>query len=280
MIPRLDKANKADLNYRLRTLQGNNRLIIREPEPNPSKSCLNCRGAGKIWVQEISKLYDSPADYGSSTYHNNQWWRVVENIIYPCPICASDDRQYKYQYLWEMSGLDDHHKDWKVNYIKDKPGKERAYQAAISVLAESPRPTGFLLLYGSYGVGKSGVLRAMTAQLVAAGVEAHYTRAADILAKFRSSYNQGQSLTEQEISDLYAGYLFLAIDEVDVAADTPWAQSILRMIIDRRYELRQTRATMFGSNVETPNELWPYLKSRLDDGQSIFMGGGSLRGVK
>ncbi len=180
--------------------------------------------------------------------------------------------------MLKSSGVPDHEWGWDIHYIKSKPGKEIAYKSACEILAQSPMPTGFHLLYGDYGMGKSGLMKSLVVSLVKAGVPAIYVSAADILIQIKSTYNNKAPETEIDILSNYIDIRFLAIDEVDIIGNTDWSLTTLRTLVDKRYEGRPINCTMLGTN-RPPDQLWPYLASRCEDGYRIPIGGESLRGA-
>ena len=75
----------------------------------------------------------------------------------------------------------------------------------------------------------------------------------------------------------YLGYKILVIDEIDVVQDTQYSLTTLRNILDARYVDRMSKFTLMITNSQ--ENFWPYLFSRLDDGQIVQMSGRSLRGM-
>lgn len=182
--------------------------------------------------------------------------------------------------LWQHSGLLIAERAWRLSFIEDRPGKVWAYKAARAIL-DDDRPSGWLILYGPYGVGKSGVLKAAVAELIDRGVKACYRRAEDILAEARATFDdddQGQE-SALGVRDKYAKIPLLAIDEVDRVSMTDWARSFLFTLLDERYNRRDQVATLLATNAKIGDmgPEWGYLESRMADGMVVAMAGDSLR---
>lgn len=255
--------------------QGKKLLWLTPSAPTRCK-CANCADMRTLQMQICKGGYQSPPTTKSAiTYDSGLWYIVEETIVCACPVCC--DRETLMQSYLHGSGIPEHEWNWTIDYIAGQQGKVSAHKAAVDLLALTPSPTGLYLFWGSYGQGKSGLIKALVVQFCKAAVVAHYVRAADILSELRSSFRDGCEYTEQDIAKLYDTYPVLAVDEVSEIADTPYALSALRTILDKRYENRQRFCTLLASN-ENPDDLWPYLASRCEDGQRIRLAGESLRG--
>ena len=265
---RLAIAEKQDAGYFVRLVQ---------PEIHPYHKCFYCHDLRAIHFQACKPSGATPpSDTNKPIFcWENQWYVVHDTFSFVCPHCV-DTSHYR-MFLWDDSGLEMHHREWKIDFIKDREGKKQAYQAALMIEMEAS-PTGFFLFYGKHGTGKSGVLRSLVAHCIYHDIPARYVRAADLLSELRSTYND-QSQSEQSLLDRYHHYRLLAIDELDVISNTPWAESQLRNLIDKRYENRMFQATLMATNA-LPDEIWPYLSSRCEDGVRILVSGESLRGGK
>ena len=147
------------------------------------------------------------------------------------------------------------------------------------------RPVGWLSLHGSYGMGKTGVMKSIVAACIKRSIKTRYVLASQLLSELRTSYqdngfNEDVPNTESEIIKMYQRVQVLAIDEVDRVSDTDWSQSMLLNILNGRYDRRDTVATIIATN-RAPGQLPPafhYLASRMKDGEMVMIGGTDLRG--
>ena len=274
-LPTLDPSAAADL----RAALAGARTVFFKSLPQVPSACPNCSGVGYHWFQFAkSGPYQSPPPKDILTCNANGWY-VVESRFYPCPVCS--DRKRMIDYLWDRSGLEICEREWRLDYIEGMPGKETALQSARDLLTLIPRPVGWHTYYGDYGVGKSGLLKSLVAACVRTNLSAHYTRAEDILAKIRSSFDDN-STSESAILAAYRDFPLLAIDEIDRTSTTGWARSTLLTLLDARYNRRALQATLLASNT-SPQNLHPslaYLSSRMKDGSRILIAGEDLRGYR
>lgn len=268
----IDRQLPPDALAAIRSAHG--RVFLAEVEPVVG-GCQNCGGTGTLWLQFET---NERGDNVSLTFVPERTFVVSKT--YPCPICAAHDREVQREYAWGHSGLDINERTWRVDFIADMDGKENAYRAALDLLAQTPAPAGMLTVFGDYGRGKTGLLKALTAQFVLADVSARYVRAADLLGEIRSTYGDESKTTEEQIITRIGSLHFLAVDEVDRIPSTDWAMSTMMRVLDTRYARRHRCATAIATN-QRPDALpeqWGYLQSRLTDGVRVPVGGADLRG--
>ena len=116
-----------------------------------------------------------------------------------------------------------------------------------------------LLIYGSYGVGKSHLCVALQKELMKKGVTCIFVFLPDLLDMFTDTYNKNSELTEGEIMRALKSVDLLVID--DVAAEGTLSQFALRKqasIVNGR----QGAHTIFTSNFG-PDELFDVLGERI-----------------
>jgi DNA replication protein DnaC len=246
----------------------------------PFTGCANCGGAGRLFFHILD-------DAGASarTFVNGEW-RKSSLKSFPCPICNTEGHQQSVKARLANSGLEQGEFGYSIDYIADMAGKQHAVKVARGIVSELPTPKGFYLLYGEYGVGKSGTLKSIVAAACHAGVGARYVTAEDILTEIRDTFSDKSDATEKVLVERYAHFPLLAIDElgVDRMSNTQWALSKLFAVIDKRYGRRDRLCTITASN-NTPDQLrdnssWAYFENRTRDGIRVPVGGDSLRGKK
>lgn len=208
-----------------------------------------------------------------------------EYIQAACPVCDPELESDRVNQLLCHSGLQPDEYGWTVDFLADLAGQARAVAVARQMIASAPQPQGWVSLFGPYGVGKSGLMKATVAALCRTGVPALYRRADDILSEAKAIFSEdpaAQDASERAIKTRYGRYPFLAIDEVDRIADTAWSRAFIFSILDERYNARKKQATMIATNV-MPGQLavhFGYLEDRMKDGQRIVLAGSSLRGKR
>lgn len=202
-----------------------------------------------------------------------------EQELFHRPLRDDELRPSQYQAdsgRWERSGLEPAERNWSLEYLRGKAGKETALAQAQAVLA-SP-PVGWVVVAGKYGAGKSGILKSIVAGFIRLGVPARYINAARILTEVRSTYGT-DGTTEAQVLDRYGQVRVLAIDEFDIIPDTGWAFTETRLLLDTRYNKRADHLTLIATNAD-PDKLpdaWGFMSSRMLDGERIRIGGADLR---
>lgn len=116
-----------------------------------------------------------------------------------------------------------------------------------------------LLIYGSYGVGKSHLCVALQKELMKKGITCIFVFLPDLLDMFTDTYNKNSEMTEGEIMKALKSVDLLVID--DVAAEGTLSQFALRKqasIVNGR----QGSHTIFTSNFG-PDQLFDLLGERI-----------------
>lgn len=240
-------------------------------------ACDNCGGSGLVYVDWIQTGPRQTVEGGPFPWEF--WdgaWYSYQRKAYACPQCQAGAAVRD---MWGDTGLLEAERGYDVAFIAKMTGKTQAAKAAEKVMAMKRRPVGWLTLFGPPGVGKSGVLKALTAHFARLGLRAHYTRAEDILARIRQTYGDDTTVSEEQIKDLYKRYHFLAIDEVDRTSSTEWARATLMMVLDERHRRREEVFTALATN-KAPKDLpgdFEYLASRIQQGFLAPMAGADLR---
>lgn len=242
-----------------------NKLTFCNEEDELAHICRNCFGLGTL------------------TFRTSSHCKQYEYIQCACPICDPEHEAEMVAHFLSQSGLQPNEYSWTVDYLSGSDGKTRAMAAANQLVASAPCPIGWISLYGNYGVGKSGLMKATVAALCQAGVPAIYRRADDILSEAKAIFSDDKAAldaSERGIKARYGRYQFLAIDEVDRISSTSWSMAFIFSILDERYNARHKRATMIATNA-MPGQLgmdFGYLEDRMKDGERIIIAGPSLRG--
>lgn len=261
---------------KLQTQQGFGCHPIESPE-TPHASCKLCQDCGTILLNFTpqSHGYSETLSIVQVPFSGYLIGPGLKSL--PCPRC---NLNAFLELLWFESGLDLNERLLKPDYIAGMPGKDHVSRRTFDFLSRMPFLTGLLILFGPYGVGKTGQLKSIVASCIQAGVPALYTTAGRLLSRIQSTYNSQSSETEEQIIRKINGYQLLALDEVDKISNTEWSRSKLFEIIDMRYTRRFQIATLLAMNLDPLNmgAEWGYFESRIKDGERIPVGGCDLRG--
>lgn len=250
--------------------------VIRETVPG---RCGNCGGSEtQVLTVTLSGPYQSPSAVKRAEWRDGSWYEV-ERKTFPCPVCSQrpDDLA---SLLLNRSRLQVNEFSWRVDWAIADPAKVDAIRAAQELISTMPRATGLLTYFGSYGVGKTGLLKSLVAAACRYGLTARYYRMSDLLQTIRDGFDNSNRDESRVLSELSRVQL-LAIDEVDRINRTEWSVTTACNIIDDRYEQRWFKATVMASNSDEPDSMPPefaHIADRIKDGIIRSIGGSSLRG--
>jgi len=120
---------------------------------------------------------------------------------------------------------------------------------AVRTYAEKPWPQGWLLLYGTYGCGKTHLAAAAVNHRIAVlERSAMFVVVPDFLDYLRATFNpssdSGADGYFQRVKDIE----FLALDDLGAENTTPWVNETLFQLINYRYN--NELPTAFTSNAE------------------------------
>jgi DNA replication protein DnaC len=134
-----------------------------------------------------------------------------------------------------------------------------AYDAARSFAAQ---PHGWLLLTGSFGVGKTHLAAAIGNEVTSRGGKPIFVLVPDLLDHLRSSFSPNSDEPFDELFERMKDSQLLILDDLGAESATEWAREKLFQLLNHRYLRRLP--TVITSN--RPSEVFePRLRSRLMD---------------
>ena len=120
-----------------------------------------------------------------------------------------------------------------------------------------------LLLYGSYGCGKTHLLEAISLELWAMGVLAPIVTFPDLISRLKNTFDTKNPQLFEEILKYHCSQPYLLIDDVGAAGSfTPWSIAQLERIILARY--RANLFTVFTTNLDL-KDIPQFIVSRFSD---------------
>jgi len=133
----------------------------------------------------------------------------------------------------------------------------RAYDTARSF---ANNPQGWLLLTGSFGVGKTHLAAAIANEVASLGGQPLFILVPDLLDHLRSSFSPTSEEPFDELFERLKDTPLLILDDLGAESPTPWAQEKLFQLLNHRYLRRLP--TVITSN--RPSEVFEArLRSRL-----------------
>lgn len=138
---------------------------------------------------------------------------------------------------------------------------------------------GWLYLHGSYGTGKTTLLKTMVAEAIGRRKEASYIRMTDMVESLREAYDAENPHEElRNRVGYYADMPILCVDELDRVKSTDFVSEKQFAVFDRRYSRaieEKKGVTVFASN-NPPDMLDGYLQDRVNDSRFSIV---ELRGL-
>lgn len=204
----------------LRRILPSDLLIVRNasvpaPAPPPAPAapaCPECGGAG--WYKQAVPL-GHPA-FG---------------VLFPCACKRAAMERRRFEALLARSGLGQYQDKTFATFDPSAPGVRAALATASRY---APALTGWLVLLGSYGVGKTHLAAAIAHAALARGVAVYFAVVPDLLDQLRATFDDASDVS---FADLFAQMRhvdLLVLDDLGIESATAWAREKLFQIIDFR----------------------------------------------
>ncbi len=235
--------------------------IPKDPSPNtstatePAPVCPHCGGAGYL-------RYDVPIGHEKF------------GKLEPCVCQTQRIIQQKRARLFELSNLDHlSHLTFQNFNLTGNPQRETytpqelqsLETAQTAALMFAQQRTGWLLLQGAYGCGKTHLAAAIANHAVEQGVPTLFITVPDLLDFLRFAYDDPQTTFEMRFDEVRNVHL-LILDDFGTQNATAWAQEKLFQIINYRYINKLP--TVITTNLIL-DEIEPRIRSRLQDQQFV-----------
>lgn len=119
------------------------------------------------------------------------------------------------------------------------PTKQRNLKGAFDVcLAYAQEPTGWLVLKGGYGCGKTHLAAAIANYCLDRGRPVLFINTPDLLDHLRAAYSPNADSTYDERFEQVRNASLLILDDLGTQSNTEWAQEKLYQIFNHRYNTR------------------------------------------
>ncbi len=256
--------------------------------------CINCGGNGFLLIfekavgakplknapmAEISKWFDA-GTYNCDPQYSG--WYVGRTIQSECPACSIGTRK---RWLENHCGLSATNGDREISleYFKtndELSGKQAAKDFALSILSQNSKAHGFVTFYGSFGCGKTHILKSLVNGLRGVGLWSVYATLSNILEDIHIRFGEPNGSVEvANVINYYRSIRVLCLDEVEKFNPTGWRNETVFRLIDDRYQQKDNLLTVFASNkapAELPVELG-YMASRFTEGAIVEVPGPDMR---
>ncbi len=192
----------------------------------------------------------------------------------PCVCRAHEIAENARKRLYEMSNLErlshltfenfNTSGNPKAEFVS--PQEVASLRVAFDASEEfAKRLSGWLLLEGAYGCGKTHLAAAIANHAVQTGVPTLFITVPDLLDSLRFAYNDPETTFEARFEDIRNARL-LVMDDFGTQNATPWAQEKLFQIINYRYINKLP--TVITTNLIL-DEIESRIRSRLQDAEFV-----------
>ena len=134
-----------------------------------------------------------------------------------------------------------------------------SYEAALTYAEE---PSGWLVLSGPNGSGKTHLAAAIANHCIERGRPVFFVHVPDLLDDLRSTYSPHSAISYSELFDQVNEAPLLILDGLGTHSATPWAQEKLQQIFNRRANAQLPTIVTTSMNVA---DIDPYISSRMSN---------------
>lgn len=206
-----------------------------------ANTCAVCKGAGYLRA-------DVP-------YGHPQFGKPVA-----CACKEAEWAEQRRQQLAKMSNLAAFHDKRFTNFNKRMPGVQEAFRMASAFAQE---PTGWLLLVGPNGCGKTHLAVAVANQCLTQKRAVLFVTTPDLLDHLRATFAPNSTVAYDELFGRVREVAVLVIDDLGAEQSSPWATEKLFQLFDHRYS-RQL-PTVITANPDGLSTVDIRISSRLSD---------------
>jgi len=146
---------------------------------------------------------------------------------------------------------------------KIEPKDVRTLQEAFeSALRFAEDPSGWLILTGTFGCGKTHLAAAIANHRASAGFSPMFIVVPDLLDHLRSTFNPSSESSYDRRFDEVRSTRLLVLDDLGTQAATPWVREKLYQLFNHRYNAQLPTVITTSERFE---DLDPRLRSRMQD---------------
>ena len=148
-------------------------------------------------------------------------------------------------------------------------GRESLIRAWNAAKALAANPTGWLLLTGERGCGKTHLAVAIGGECTKQGYSVYRAFVSDLLDHLRATFRPNSDISYDELFEQVKSADLLILDDLGAQASTPWAEEKLFQIVVYRYDRRLPTVLTSVGMVDELTQDWPNIGSRLVDGSLV-----------
>ena len=146
--------------------------------------------------------------------------------------------------------------------LATNPESKRLYKIAYeAAMAYAEQPSGWLVLTGPHGSGKTHLAAAISNHCIEQGRPVFFVHVPDLLDDLRSTYSPMSELSYSELFEQVNDAPLLVLDGLGTQSPTPWAQEKLQQIFNRR---ANSELPTIVTTAAQMIDIDPYISSRMN----------------
>ena len=143
----------------------------------------------------------------------------------------------------------------------DDPDSQAQFKVAHHAASEyAADPTGWLILAGPHGSGKTHLAAAIGNECIESGRIVFFVHVPDLLDHLRASFGPASEISYSDLFEQVRNTPLLILDGLGSHSTTPWAEEKLRQIINHRYNAELPTVVTTAAEL---GDIDPYVLSRL-----------------
>jgi DNA replication protein DnaC len=174
-----------------------------------SNRCPNCGGVG---------YYKESVPFGHPRF----------GVLIPCRCKLAEREQRQAAELLQMSNLAAFQDKTFETFDTEMRGVKRAYHRAVEF---AQRPTGWLVFFGNYGVGKTHLASAIANELLKQNYRVLFAVVPDLLDHLRSTFGPSSEIQYDQRFEMIRDASVLILDDLGTENTTPWAREKLFQLL-------------------------------------------------
>jgi DNA replication protein DnaC len=187
--------------------------------------------------------------------------------LFRCPHYPIESDQERQNKLRKLSNLGAFTEKSFENFVIDSPMftplEQQSLRAALDIAVKyAQKPEGWLLLEGSYGVGKTHLAAAIANTRLRFGDAVLFITSPDLLDHLRAAYAPDSEATYDATFDRLRNTPLMVLDDLGVENPSPWAQEKLFQLLNHRYNYNLPTVITTNAAIE---KLDARIRSRLLD---------------